>query len=217
MNDTVIGKQFDDLFWGRVRAALMALRPKRLGDGPTYGNAAIARSIGMRPKLGARIEEALRQGWDDAANRNVSLSLLVIEIDCAREYFAAYGKGATDECLHEVMRAITNALPREGDMCLRLGQAGFVAVLPDLPALLARRTAEQLTNEVRKLGLAHRESHVGLVTVSTGLAVTNPHGSYDRKFFEAGAAAVRKAQRKGLARLEVVDLRPAQERRRQAA
>ncbi len=217
MNDTVIGKQFDDLFWSRVRAALMALRPPRPNREPAYGKAVIARSIGMRPKLGPQVEEALRQGWDQAASRNVSLSLLVIEIDRASEYFAAYGKGATDECLHEVMRAITNALPREGDMCLRLGQAGFVAVLPDLPALLARRTAEHLTNEVRKLGLAHRESHAGLVTVSTGLAVTNPHGSYDRKFFEAGAAAVRKAQRKGLARLEVVDLRPVQERRRQAA
>lgn len=217
MNDTAIGKQFDDPFWSRVRAALLALRPMRPTREPAYGKAALARSIGMRPKLAPRCEEALRQGWDHAASRNVSLSLLVIEIDRASEYFATYGKGATDECLQEVMRAVTNVLPRDGDMCLRFGQSGVVVVLPDLPVLMARKLAEQLNAEVRKLGLAHRESHAGMVTVSTGLAVTNPHGSYDRKFFEAGAAALRKAQRKGLARLEVVDLRPAQEHRRQAA
>ncbi|UXN73468.1 hypothetical protein N8D56_21800 [Devosia sp. A8/3-2] len=55
------------------------------------------------------------------------------------------------------------------------------------------------------------------MTASVGLAVSNPQGGYDRTFFEAGAQALKKAQRKGMGRLEVVDLRPAQERRRRAA
>lgn len=210
MTDTAIT---NDGFWMRVRLALTGGREPR----PAYGQAAIARSIGMKPRLGARIEEELVNGWNRAAARKVSLSLLVIEIDRMRDYFTAYGKGATDDCVMSVMHAITDELPRAGDTCLRLGRATFVVVLPDLPVLLARATANKITAGIKALALAHKESHAGIVTLGMGLAVGNPQGNYDRRFFETAAAALKKAQRKGLGRVEVIDLRPAQERRRKAA
>ena len=217
MTDTAIAKDQNEPFWTRVRAALGMMRPVAQERMPAYGQAAIARSIGMKPKLGVRIEEELAQGWTHAAARHVSLSLLVIEIDRFADYFTAYGKGEADHCLLAVMQAITAALPREGDTCLRLGQAGFVIVLSDMPALMARATAGKIAEAVRHLSLAHKESHAGIVTLSMGLAVTNPRGGYDRKFFEAGAEALKKAQRRGMGRIEGVDLRPAQERKRRAA
>ena len=214
MTDTMIDKEQAEPFWTRVRMALNALRPER---GPAYGQAAIARSIGMKPKLGVRIEEELARGWSQAAARRVSMSLLVIEIDRFAEYFAGYGRGDADECLLAVMQVINGLLPRQGDTCLRLGPATFVLVLPDLPALMARATAVKIAEAVRDLAMPHKESHAGIVTLSMGLAVTNPRGGYDRKFFEAGAEALKKARRKGLGRMEGVDLRPALERRRKAA
>jgi diguanylate cyclase (GGDEF)-like protein len=207
----VTSKQPVDAFWTRVRTALNAMRPVRQ---PAYGQAAMAPSIGMKPKLGALIEEELVAGWGRAAEKHVSLSLLVIEIDRATEYFTAYDKPETDDGVLTVMRAITDALPRVGDSCLRLGRGGFVVVLPDLPVLMARSLAIKITDAVRRQNLAHKESHAGIVTVSLGLAVTNPRGSYDRKFFEAGAEALKKAQRKGIGYLQAVDLRPALERKR---
>jgi diguanylate cyclase (GGDEF)-like protein len=115
------------------------------------------------------------------------------------------------------MDAITAALPREGDSCLRLGSASFVVVLPDMPALMARATASRVADTVRQLAMPHKESHAGIVTLSMGLAVTNPQGGYDKKFFEAAAEALKKARRRGMGRMEGVDLRPAQERKRKAA
>ena len=216
MTDTAIGKTADDHFWSRVRSALGALRPQRERV-PAYGQAAIARSIGMKPKLGSRIEEELVAGWNRAASQHVSMSLLVLEIDRFREYFTAYGKVATDETTIDVMQIIANALPREGDTCLRLGRATFVVVLPDLPVLMARSTAKAIAEAIRKAGLAHKDSHAGCITLSMGLAVGNPRGNYDKKFFEAAAEALKKAQRKGMNRVEAVDLRPAQEKKRKAA
>ena len=218
MTDTAIAKQQQiEPFWARVRTALGALRPVRQERAPAYGKAAIARSIGMKPRLGPLIEDELAQGWEHAAARRVSLSLLVIEIDRFTEYFTAYGRGEADQCMLDVMQAITDALPRGGDTCLRLGRASFVIVLPDLPALMARSVAAQITEAVRRLAVPHKESHAGIVTLSMGLAVTNPQDGYDKRFFEAAAEALKKAQRKGLGRLEGVDLRPAQEARRKAA
>lgn len=203
-------------FWNRVRAALGVLNPARQDRAPGYGQAAIARSMGIRPKLGARIEDELAQGWAHAASRRVSMSLLVIEIDRFAEYFTAYGRGQTEECLLSVMQAIDDTLPREGDTCLRMGRATFVIVMPDLPVLMARAVAGKIADAVRGLALPHKESHAGSVTVSMGLAVTNPQGGYDRKFFEAAAEALKKAQRRGMGRLEGVDLRPALDRKKKA-
>lgn len=217
MTDTAIAKDQSEPFWSRVRAALGLLRPVRQERVPAYGQAAIARSIGMKPKLGERIEGELVRGWSHAAGRHVSLSLLVIEIDHFADYFTAYGKAQADQCLLTVMRAIADALPRDGDSCLRLGSASFVIVLPDMPALMARATAGKIAEAVRRLAMPHKESHAGIVTLGMGLAVTNPRGGYDKKFFEAGAEALKKAQRRGMGRLEGVDLRPAQERKRRAA
>ena len=217
MTDSVIIKETVEPFWARVRVALGALRPVQKERVPAYGQAAIARSIGIKPKLGARIEEELAAGWNHSAARRVSLSLLVIEIDRMADYFTAYGKAETDDCVLAVMRAVTEALPRGGDMCLRLGRATFVIVLPDLPVLMARACAAKITEAVRQMNLPHKESHAGMVTVSMGLAVGNPQGGYDKRFFETAAEALKKAQRKGLGRIEAVDLRPAQERKRKAA
>lgn len=205
-------KEQTDPFWARVRTALGALKPVRE---PAYGQAAIARSIGMKPKIGAMLEEELVSGWNGSALARVSMSLLVIEIDRANEFFTLYDRADTDRGLLAVMQTIAEQLPRPDDTCLRLGRAGFVVVLPDLPALMARALAIKITDAIRKLAVAHRESHAGVVTVSVGLAVTNPSGQYDRKFFEAGAEAVKKAQRKGLGKLQMTDLRPALERKRQ--
>ena len=217
MTDTAITKEQAEPFWMRVRAALGAMRPVRHERTPAYGQAAIARSMGMKPKLGTRIEEELSQGWSQSAARRVSMSLIVIEIDRFSDYFTAYGRDEADQCLLAVMQAITTTLPRGGDGCLRLGAASFVIVLPDQPALMARSIATRIADAVRELAIPHKGSHAGIVTLSMGLAVTNPHGGYDKKFFEAAAEALKKAQRRGMGRIEGVDLRPALERKRKPA
>jgi diguanylate cyclase (GGDEF)-like protein len=216
MTDTVTIKESADPFWIRVRMALGGTRPMRQERGPAYGKAAIARSIGMKPRLGPMLEEELAAAWMRSSEHRVSLSLLVIELDRFKEYAGAYGKLETDDCLISVMDAIRHMLPREGDSVYRLGRASFVVVLPDFPVLMARATAQKIAIAVRDLGLAHKESHAGIVTTSIGLAVGNPRGNYDRKFFETAAEALIKAQKRGLNRIEAVDLRPAQERKRKA-
>lgn len=217
MTDIVTTKDINDPFWTRVRTALGAMRPARQERTPAYGQAAIARSMGMKPRLGSRIEEELGAAWMRSAERKVSLSLLVVELDRFKEYMTAYGKGGADDCVALVLQAIAGTLPREGDKVLRLGRASFVVVLPDFPVLMARATAQKIALAVRDLGLAHKESHAGIVTTGMGLAVGNPRGNYDKKFFEAAAEALKKAQRRGLNRIETVDLRPAQERKRKAS
>ncbi|WDR02743.1 hypothetical protein PSQ19_00420 [Devosia algicola] len=57
----------NDLFWGRVRAALGGLRITRTPERertPAYGKAAIARSLGMKPRLSAEDRSGNCRGLD---------------------------------------------------------------------------------------------------------------------------------------------------------
>ncbi|MCS6762441.1 MAG: hypothetical protein MO846_11165 [Candidatus Devosia symbiotica] len=112
------------------------------------------------------------------------------------------------------MQAVATNLPCERDVCLRDG-------VVDLGGVGACHQYEQIgqhdnerTASPAHLGLPHKESHAGAVTVSIGLAINNPRGPYDKRFFHIALHALKKAQRKGLGGVETIDLRPAQERRR---
>ena len=200
--------------WARIRTALA--RGNEAHE-PPYGHAAIARNPNKKPRLAQRIDEELRRGWSYCAERNVSLCVLALEIDGFAEYFATYGREAVEDSFESLEAIIGAQLSRETEICLRSGQTGFVLVLPDMPALMARDLASRIAAALRREGIPNRESHAGQVTLSTGIAVVNPQGKLDRAVLNAASQAVKKAQRRGLARLEVMDLRGRDDKRRQAA
>ena len=204
----------NDGFWARIRAALGRGADSQA---PAYGQAAIARNPHKKSRTAQRVDEALRRSWSHAAERNVSLCVLALEMDGYADYFATYGRDAVEETLETLESTVRALLPGETHHYVRNARAGFLLVLPDMPALMARDLASRIAVAVRKLGLVNRESHAGQVTLSTGIAVANPQGGVDRAVLEAAQQAVQKAQRRGLARLEVIDLRGRDEKRSRAA
>ena len=205
---TMSGK---DGFWARVRAVL-----GRAEAVPAYGQSAIGNAE-KKSRPAQRIDEELRRGWTEAAQRHVSLCVLAMEMDRYPEYFAAYGKDAVEHSLDRLLETIRPQLPGPAIRCLRQGRAGFVLVLPDMPVLMARELASRIAKAIRQENLPNKESHAGQVTLSMGLAVTNPQGSFDRAALHNANQAVKRAQRRGLARLEVTDLRTKPEKRKKAA
>ncbi|WP_297111840.1 diguanylate cyclase [uncultured Devosia sp.] len=204
----------NDGLWARIRAALT--RGAQIAE-PPYGQAAFASNPNKKSRLAQRIDEELRRGWAYCAERKLSLCVLALEIDGYAEYFAAYGREAVEEAIESIETSIGAQLTRQADVCLRSGQTGFMLVLPDMPALMARDLASRIAAALRREGIPNRESHAGQVTLSTGIAVVNPQGKMDRAVLNAATQAVKKAQRRGLARLEVVDLRSREDKRRRAA
>lgn len=199
-------------FWSRVRTALT-----RRAHEPAYGQAAISTRIGGRRHVGQLVEDEFRACWVSAATRRVSLCVLTLEMDRFPEYFNFYGQDAADDCVAQLRDIVSALRPRETIPCLRVGRSGFVMIMPDMPVLVARELAARIGASVRNAGLINKESHTGLVTVSAGLAVVNPGGKQERKLLDIANQALRKAQRRGLGQVEVVDLRANEERRRKAA
>jgi diguanylate cyclase (GGDEF)-like protein len=203
----------NDGFWTRVRTALSG------GPGgmvPAYGQSSIHHP-GKKARPAQLIDDDLRRGWTEAAERKVSLCVLALEMDGYAEYFAAYGRDALEDGLGRLEEAIGEILPREDFGCLRSGRAGFMLILPDMPGIMGREMAARIARAVRREGLPHRESHAGHVTLSMGLAVVNPEGPVNRDVLEGARQAVAKAQRRGIGRLEIVDYRVLNDKRQKAA
>ncbi|UYN99688.1 MAG: diguanylate cyclase [Devosia sp.] len=198
-----------DGLWSRVRAALTR-RPG--ADVPAYGVSAIAERLPRKNRPSQQIDEALRAGWKLGAERHVSLCVLALEMDNAAEYLAAYGREELDDALARLQGAVGAVRP-----CLRSGRSGFVIVLPDMPVLMARELASKIAVAVRREGVPNRTSHAGQVTLSIGLAAINPQGGLDRTVLTTAQQAVKKAQRRGIGRLEVADLRDKADKRKKAA
>jgi diguanylate cyclase (GGDEF)-like protein len=191
-----------DRFWQRVRALL--------GDtnaGRRHAGTAALGGFGKRSFAGRPLEEELQRAWQVAAERNVSLCIIAIEIDCFSEYLAAYGRDAAEDCLETLELEVATLLKQEEHRCMRSGQSGIVLVLPDMPVTMARDLVARINKAVRNLGLVNKESHAGAVTIGAGIAVTNPVPPYDRAVLDLCRQAVRRAQRHGLSRLDIVDLR----------
>ena len=191
-----------DRFWQRVTTLLGRHAERR-----TAGRTAALEGGGKRPSAGRPLEEELQRAWMLAAERNVSLCVMALEIDCFGEYLAAYGRDAAEDCLDTLERLVVSLLKRDEDYCLRLGQSGFLLVLPDMPMLMGRDLANKINQAVRREGLVNKESHAGAVTLGAGLAVVNPEPPFDKDVLETAKTALRKAQRRGLARLEIADMR----------
>lgn len=201
----------NDGFWARVRTVLGraadTLEPHQQAEfGFNFEGLSTEKSV----------EEDLRRGWSEAAQLHVSLCVLTMEMDGFADYFAAYGSDAVEESLQTLQQVIDAVLPREGDLCLRSGRSGFVIVLPDMAGLMARQLASRIAARVRRAGLPHRESHAGHITLSMGLAITNPHDEFDGGVLTTAMQAVEKAQRRGIGRLEIADLRTSSERQHAA-
>ncbi|WEJ32371.1 diguanylate cyclase [Devosia sp. SD17-2] len=197
-----------DSFWARIRA-LLQLTPA--------GRADAYAAIGSRNGQNRPLDEEMRRCWALAAERHVSLCVMTLEIDCFAEYLAAYGRDASEDCMDALAGAIRSVVGDDGARCLRLGQAGFVVILPDLPVLMARSLAGKIMKAVRLEGLVNKESHSGIVTLGCGIAVVNPAGAFTPHVIEAAMATLRRAQRHGLSRIETTDLRVGETRVVEAA
>ena len=113
--------------------------------------------------------------WSRAMRETESLSLLMIDIDCFKQYNDSYGHLAGDECLKLVAFSLHQQLQRPTDLAARYGGEEFVILLPGTHARGAIKVAERMRKEILALQLPHENSTADdLVTVSIGAATVSP-------------------------------------------
>src|SRR5271170_2928018 len=153
----------------------------------------------------------LEREWLRAAREQVSLSLLLIDVDRFKLYNDVYGHLNGDECLRRVVAAIKPVVNRPADLLARYGGEEFVVVLPNTSLTGACQMAEWLRLTVEERGLPHpgNPPHA-VVTLSIGIATLKPHPEFTHlHLVEAADRALYRAKSSGRNCVQSVEALPA--------
>lgn len=145
-----------------------------------------------------KFNEALHRESLRQTRSKHDLSLLLLDVDCFKQYNDSYGHLAGDECLKRIAHLITQLLRRESDLVARFGGEEFIALLPMTDAEGAGVLANSILHGVAALKIPHENSAHHIVTVSIGISSWAAGEHLDAKSLVSGAdAALYQAKRNG--------------------
>jgi diguanylate cyclase (GGDEF)-like protein len=125
------------------------------------------------------------------------LSVCLIDIDRFKQVNDTYGHARGDDALRQVARLLASSL-RSDDYLARFGGEEFVVMLPNTPAEVGRQIAERLRRSVEE-GPWFAPAQL---TVSIGLATSEPQCTSIGELIEAADTALYQAKNLGRNRVE---------------
>ena len=148
-------------------------------------------------------DSVLEVEWASAQRSRRPLSLVLLDIDCFKQFNDHYGHIQGDDCLRRVATALEETAVRPRDCVARYGGEEFVLVLPETDAVSAQKIAERCRQAVRQLRIPHERSGVApLLTVSLGVGTIVPEaGDSPTAFIEAVDRLLYQAKQQGRDRL----------------
>lgn len=115
-----------------------------------------------------------------ATRSGISLALIMIDVDCFKQYNDMYGHAAGDDCLRAVSKTIRMVTPkRPGDLAARYGGEEIGILLPNTDLDGAKAVAERVRRAVADMLFPHAASPHGMVTISAGVAAMTPQRGCD--------------------------------------
>jgi len=113
--------------------------------------------------------------WRRAMRDKHWLSLVMVDVDCFKQFNDLYGHREGDHCLRRVAKTMAQALTRPGDLLARYGGEEFAAILPGIDLEGARWLGERLRNAVMDLRIPQqRPDGARQVSISVGCASVHP-------------------------------------------
>jgi diguanylate cyclase (GGDEF)-like protein len=136
--------------------------------------------------------------WMRAQQYNNELSLLMIDVDYFKLFNDTYGHPEGDVCLSRLGETLAGIAAETMGYAGRYGGEEFCLLLPNTDAKRAQEIGEMLRAAIQGLALPHSTSDYQTVTVSVGVACTNPNGTQrPGDLIEAADAALYAAKHRG--------------------
>ena len=122
-----------------------------------------------------QFDVTLYNEFSRATRQASALALIMMDVDCFKQYNDIYGHAAGDECLRTIGRLIKElAARRPGDLAARYGGEELAVLLPNTDVTGAMVVAEQIRNAIRDLNIEHTGNPAGIVTISAGVDARVP-------------------------------------------
>lgn len=122
-----------------------------------------------------RFDTIMEAEWGSAGRNQRPLSLVMIDIDCFKQYNDRYGHVRGDDCLKRVAQTLRRGARRPRDFFARYGGEEFALVLPETDESGAERVAARCRDAIAEEAIPHETSSVApTVTVSIGVGTIIP-------------------------------------------
>jgi diguanylate cyclase (GGDEF)-like protein len=148
------------------------------------------------------MEESLDREIHRAVRHNVSVGIVMLDIDHFKRFNDTYGHPAGDVLLRELGRMLRIHI-READIACRYGGEEFTLILPEATLAVTEHRAEHIREAIKRIRVEVDGRTLPPVTVSAGVAVYPDHGLTGEDLLRAGDEALYRAKREGRDRVVV--------------
>jgi len=148
------------------------------------------------------MEETLERELLRAARKQLSLGVIMLDVDNLKRFNDTWGHAAGDEALRELGSLLLRQVRGE-DIACRYGGDEFIIVLPDASLEVTRERAEMICEYAEQFHLYVEGQSLAAVTLSLGVAVFPEHGATSTAILRAVDAALYRAKHEGRGRVIV--------------
>lgn len=122
-----------------------------------------------------QFDVTLQDEFSRATRHASALALILMDVDCFKQYNDIYGHAAGDECLRTISRLVRDLTARRpGDLAARYGGEEIAVLLPNTQVADAVAIADNIRNAIRDLQIEHSGNPAGFVTISAGVDARVP-------------------------------------------
>ena len=148
------------------------------------------------------MEETLERELLRAARKQLSLGIIMLDVDDFKLFNDTWSHAAGDEVLRELGSLLLRQVRGE-DIACRYGGDEFILILPDASREVTRERAELICENAKQFRLQFEGQSLAAVTLSLGVAVFPEHGSTSTAILRAVDAALYRAKHEGRGRVVV--------------
>jgi diguanylate cyclase (GGDEF)-like protein len=152
-------------------------------------------------------DQHIARVWQQAVREEERVAVLLVDIDCFKEYNDRYGHQAGDECLRAVAVSLSQCARRPLDFVARYGGEEFAIVLYEASREYVAEVLTRIQRSIAELNIPHEASLVASrLTVSIGAAFVLPAANRTLEgLIQLADEALYKAKEEGRNRVIVME------------
>ena len=150
------------------------------------------------------MEETLERELLRATRKQLSLGMIMLDVDDFKRFNDTWGHAAGDEVLRELGGLLLRQVRGEDVPC-RYGGDEFILILPDASRDVTHERAELICEYAKQFHLQFEGQNIAALTLSLGVAVFPEHGRTSMGILRTVDAALYRAKHEGRGRVVVAE------------